>query len=314
MIVRPCRNCGLAGAGALLGLLFAAGAAAQDQTEGGPSPLALLVCETTGSNTVELGVLLLALDDPLPDDTSVRLQFVAPSDPGRTYEAPEPAPRTVTQTIASSATGRRTALLGFGPFILGDETPAKLQVLGGVAGTTPTPLGVLFRRPTAGDHEARWGFRRASPPVAEGERAVIVVAAPQVVDANRFLVGLGFFNCGERFPVDHWALLHFELEPTGEDLAATSEMGLWPSGKATDSSLWREDEVTVVTFGPYELPRPLERPVYLRAGLYDREGAGDRVKLIGSDASRRVLVGRFVDRDGHIAFERIAPSPEGERP
>jgi hypothetical protein len=133
----------------------------------------------------------------------------------------------------------------------------------------------------------------------------VVVAAVERMNASRFVVKLAYLSCGEKLERDYDAFLHFEPEATGSDLATTTEMRLYPSGKPTDSSGWREDEVTVVTFGPYDIPPDLAKPLYLRAGMYDREGDGHRLRLAGSGGEDRVLVGRFIRQEGGVAFERM---------
>jgi hypothetical protein len=48
--------------------------------------------------------------------------------------------------------------------------------------------------------------------------------------------------------------------------------------------------------------------VYLRAGLYNRQGDGARVPVAGPDDTHRALIGRLVTRGGRTWFER-APLP-----
>ena len=122
----------------------------------------------------------------------------------------------------------------------------------------------------------------------------------------------GFFNCGATFESDLWAFLHFEPNATGEEHATLAPLGLHAIGKATDSATWAADEVTVLTFGPYTVPDEAELPIYLRAGLYDYHGDGARVPLVGVGDATRVLLGRIVERDGVIAFERSPLPEEGE--
>lgn len=296
---------------AVTGVLFLAVGATP--TQGAPPAAAtsfpILACEALGPDRVVLKLLIFNSGETFAADGSARLEFVDPADPARAFEAPEPGPRTTAMPVAcSSWFGDHVELLRFGPFVLDDSTPAELHLRGGLEGRLPVPLGALVR----GD-DRRVRFRRPPPDAAtETERNVLLTAACDLVNPNRFLIKLGFFNCGERFDVDYWAFLHFEPDPTGENLAVTTEMGLYPAGKPTDSSSWEEDEVTVIAFGPFELPRELDRPLYLRAGLYDRDGTSGRVPLAGSGEAQRVLVGRFVPRDGGAVFERTAPQPEGE--
>jgi hypothetical protein len=257
-------------------------------------PDAVLFVESSVAGTLSAQVLLIAVA-PLEADAQLTLTLMAPGGHEQTASAPVPA-------SAWSTDGLQ--LVALGPLTLDPGMAGELTVSGGLAGTRPQRLGTLVR---GGD--GRVQLRRAMPFAAEGPGRVFALASAERVGPGRFTVKVAYLNCGEQLDRDYDAFLHFEPEATGGNLAVTTEMGLYPSGKPTDSSAWREDDVTVVTFGPYDLPPDLAKPLYVRVGLYDREGDGARLPLAGGAEDDRVLVGGFATQDGRIVFER---TPLGE--
>ena len=281
---------------ALMGSLVAI-LAAQGLSQPGPSLLQVLCCEPLGPDTVTLKVLVLNAGATFGQDCEFGLALTGAD--GKTEVRKMPA------SCAGWAADEVT-LIRFDALKI-DPAAGETTVSGRLGEGPAQPLGSLVR---GNDGQVR--LQRTCSLASEGERRTLVVAAAERMQANRFVVRLGYLNCGEKLDVDFWAFLHFEPEPTGSDLAATTEMGLYPSGKATDSSGWGEDEVTVVTFGPYDIPPDLAKPLYLRAGMYDHDGDGRRLRLAGSGDEDRVLVGRFIQQDGRIAFERtLAQAGEG---
>jgi len=69
-----------------------------------------------------------------------------------------------------------------------------------------------------------------------------------------------------------------------------------------------------VTFGPYTLPPDVDRPIYLRAGLYDADGDTGRTPLIGAGEKQRTLLGRIVPSEGGVVFERAGLAGGGDGP
>ena len=270
----------------------------------GQSVVAVLDAQPLGVGRVELKLALLNAGRSFDKDGEVELQFLAGEE---RLEQAEPGLRTSRDAVQCSAWKRdQVEVLRFGPYEAGEDTPERVEVRGGLVGDPAETLGTLVRG-------ERGSVLERPCDMAEGERAICAVALCEAMDPERFLIRVAYLNCGEAFDRDYWAFLHFEPEPSGENLSVTSAMGLHPSGRPTDSASWAADEVTLVTFGPYTTPQPLEAPVYLRVGLYDQAGDGLRVRMAGSGDKERVLVGRLVAAEGGFAFERTVPG-EGVAP
>ncbi|MBM3500955.1 MAG: hypothetical protein FJX74_20050 [Armatimonadetes bacterium] len=255
---------------------------------------AVLFADPSGPDTLALRVLLIH-QGPAPEDVEYVLSLAPPGGTARTLSAAVPA---------SGWTADGLRLVAFEPLTVGPEA-GDLVITGGLPGAPTERLATLIR-----GEGGRLELRRVPP--GGGPDRLFAVASAEQLGPRRFTVKVAYINCGERLSRDYDAFLHFEPEPTGEDLAATTEMGLYPSGKPTDSSAWHEDDITVVAFGPYELPAKLDRPLYVRVGLYDRTGDGARRPLLGAAEDHRVLVGRFAPRDGAVVFER-APFEEAKQ-
>ena len=281
---------------ALMGSLIAI-LAAQGLSQPGPSLLQVLTCEPFGPDTVTLKVLVCNAGATFGQDCEFELALTGADGKTEVHKLP---------AGCAGWAADEVAVIRFEALKI-DPAASETTVSGRLGEGPAQPLGSLVR-----GNDGKVRLRRTCSLASEGERRILVVAAAERVQANRFVIRLGYLNCGEKLDVDYWGFLHFEPEPTGSDLAATTEMRLYPSGKATDSSGWREDEVTVVTFGPYDIPPDLAKPLYLRAGMYDHDGDGHRLRLAGSGDEDRVLVGRFIQRDGRIVFERVlAQAGEG---
>lgn len=280
----------------LIGPLLTA-LAVQVPSQPGP-PLQILTCELAGPDAITLKVLLLNAGAAFPEDREFELTLTSADGKTQSHKAP---------VACASWAPDQAAVVRFDALNVGPAA-GEVTVSGRLGDGPAQPLGSLVRGKNGQLH-----LRRTCALAAEEERRILVVAAAEGTDANRFVVKLAYLNCGEKLDTDYWAFLHFEPEATGSDLAATTEMHLYPSGKATDSSGWREDDVTVVTFGSYDIPPDLAKPLYLRAGMYDHDGDGHRLQLAGSGEDDRVLVGRFVRQDGEIVFERIVPETGGGR-
>lgn len=275
--------------GYVLTALLLAALATQGPSQPGP-PLQMLTCEATGPDTLTLKVLLLNAGMTFGQDREFELTLTSVAGKAESH---------TTLVACGHWAPDAAAVVRFEALKL-DPAAGEITVSGRLGDEPPQPLGSLVR----GD-DGQVHLRRTCALAAQGERRILVVAVAERTDANRFVVKLAYANCGETLDRDYDAFLHFEPEATGSDLATTTEMRLYPSGKPTDSSGWREDEVTVVTFGPYDIPPDLTKPLYLRAGMCDRDGDGHRLRLAGSGEEDRVLVGRFVRQEGAVAFERM---------
>ena len=277
--------------------------------------LPVLTCERVATDAVRLKLVLLASEGALEEDVTAWIEFRDVSAPQQTVETRPPGLRTTRVPAAGAAWGAaHVQVISFGPYVLDTSHPAKIIVRGGLQGQPDAQLGALVVGQPDERGQGAVRFERALPAEPAGQqRRIFVVAAAHPVGPNSFCVKLAYFNCGERLQRDYWAFLHFETAETGENLPATTAMGLHPAGNPADAPDWRPDEVTVVTFGPYTIPAELEGPIYLRAGLYDHDGDGSRLAPLGSAERGRALVGRFVSHDGRPAFERILPWREADR-
>jgi len=273
--------------------------------------LSLLVCDAVSPRTIALKLILLNPGRQFDTDGQARLEFGRPDAPGHPFESPAPGPRTVNLPVKCSEWAPdHVEVLSFGPFSLSEGVPTNLEVRGGLVGDAPTLLGTL----TAGDRDSSLQFRRAFPAILPATKThrVIVTAVCERTDARRFVVKLAYLNCGERFETALSAFLHFELAPKGEDLDPAIALRLLPSSRRVNTSTWRPDELTVVQFGPFEIPRDAPEHVYLRAGLYDQFGTPERLDLAGSDdGTGRVLVGTFTHTPAGVLFQRNVVLPAG---
>lgn len=289
----------------------AAGLAGLTAASGGPAAgrvVSFLASEEAGPGSVLLKLVLLNAGRSFAADAAVRLSFEEPGAPGKPVERPAPGPRSVAAPLACARwKPDNVEILSFGPFVLDAGAPAALRVFGRIGDEPPVLLGTLAR-----DGKGEVRFTRAWPggePPA-GSARVLAVAARLPLDPDRFTIKVAFLNCGEKLPFDYTAFLHFELAPTGQDLDRTIALDLLPSSTATDSAAWTEDDLAVVSFGPYTWPKEATGPIYLRAGLYDnRTGNGPRLPLAGPDDSGRALVGRLVREGDAVRFERAPELP-----
>jgi hypothetical protein len=274
-------------------------------------PALLLVCTPTGASTVRLQVLALSVGDTFAADTAVEVTFWAAT-AAAAVELSPPGPRTVALPLRTAGwAAEQMELVEVGEFSLAPPCPEALEVRGGARGQTARSLGRLRR----GENGAAVAFSRTFPGAPavglaagsaadEARTGLVFAAVYEPLDERRFTVRMGCFNCGGRRAVDEDLFLHFELSPRGIDLAPTVALGLHPDARPTDSSAWHEGELTVVQFGPYTLPEEVPEFIYLRAGLYNRQGDGARAPVAGPDDTNRALLGRVVSRQGQTRFER----------
>jgi hypothetical protein len=274
----------------------------------------VLACAPLAGPAVPVKLVVTACGE-LPVGASVRVAFT-PMAGGPVLELPAPGPRTLVRPLgAAGQAPADLAVVDLGEVSLAPPCPAEVLVTGGLADREPGPLGTLRRGPEG----APAAFERAYPwdggeSLASGREArLLMVAAHEPLEGGQFLVRLACLNCGEAFAQDQDIFLHFELSPTGSDLAATTALGLYPAGRSTDSAAWSPGDLVVAQFGPYAVPDTMPGLVYLRAGLYNRQGDGARVPVAGPDDTSRALLGRLVTREGRTWFER-APLPGTQVP
>ena len=269
-------------------------------------PLAVLTCETRPADRLLLRMVLVNAGQAFSSDGAARIEFASSGPDGPAQAAPAPGLRTMVAPVrCRSWAADHIAVVDFGPFAVDDAMPASLWVRGGLEGGPVSTLGRLVRG-AGGD--ASPAFHRVLPwsSLSDGEHRLLVIAAGDRVDDRRFLLKIAYFNAGETFDKDYSAFVHFELGAKGEDLDQTAALGLQPMSRGLDTAGWREDELTVVTFGPIAVPSKAPEHVYVRAGLYDQFGTHKRLALPGSDdATGRVLVGRFVTTGARTTFERL---------
>ena len=273
----------------------------------------LVLCSTpSGASLVHLKLLLLNAGATPPADAKALVAFSsAPG--GAALELPAPGPRSLAVPLkASEWPADHTEVLDLGDVSLAPPCPTVVAVSGGLAGQEMHLLGTL-RRGVAG---APASFLRAYPQadVAPGGRShLFFAAAYEPTEDGQFRMKLACLNCGEKLKADYDVFLHFELAPVGTELAATTALGLFPAGRATDSSQWSESDLAVAELGPYCLQAGAPEFIYLRAGLYNRQGDGARLPIAGPDDTSRALIGRLVTREGRTWFER-APLPGAQVP
>ena len=261
-------------------------------------PTFILATEPAEANLIQLKLLILAQGDEALSAAAIRLQF---GEAGAFLELPAPGPRTLTVSVPS---GGQEAVVPCGCISLDPPIPDRVPVWGASAGGRAQLLGVLVRTP-AGTH-----LERTCPHLGADEVAVQAVASCHFPGPDQVMVKVAYLNCGADSDRDYWAFLHVEPEAEGENLAVAAAAGVNPSAYATDTSAWRPDEVTVLSFGPYSLSRELPPVVFLRVGLYDRDGNGHRLSLAGCGEKQRTLVGRFVAGQEGWHFERLGPAGE----
>jgi hypothetical protein len=266
---------------------------------------ALLTCAPLSQSAVHLKLVLLgAPATPAPE--AVLVTF-AQTPGGPPLNLPAPGPRNLSLPLkAPERSPGPVWILDLGEVSLAPPCPQEIEVRGGATGQNPATLGTLRR----GREGAPATFARAYPGATSppGSARLVILATYEPLEDHQFRIKLACFNCGAQLPADEDLFLHFELSPTGSDLPATTALGLLPDGRATDSASWSEGDLAVAQFGPYSMPEGLPEFVYLRAGLYNRQGDGARVPVASPDDTSRALVGRLVTRDGKTRFEP-APIP-----
>ena len=291
-------------------LLTAAAACIQGRTSaawgaGQGGELVVMTCEPQGPDSVLLKMVVFNAGRAFARDGAARVEFATGPWAGKTFVAPLPGPRTATVALRTKGwQPDHVEVARFGPFVLDGRAPKEIHVRGGLVGDPATRLGTLVRN---GKRGAAVTFRRhfPLPEPAPGELRVLTAASAERLPGGRFLLKVAYFNCGQQFAKDLSAFVHFEFEAKGENLEEPCALKLYPRSRAMDTAAWRQDEVTVVQFGPFEMPSRAPGRVYVRAGIYDQFGTQARLPIAGSDdGTGRVLVGRFVRGDGRVWFER----------
>jgi len=150
-----------------------------------------------------------------------------------------------------------------------------------------------------------WADDLASPP------AVLSVASAAQLGPRELRLSVTFHNLGGRFSRDYTAFVHFDRDARRESLYTLPAPGPRPLVAATTSTRWGPEETTTVSFPPVTFPSAVTREVFVKVGLYDAQGSGARLPLVGEDPSHRVLVGRVVPEGEGVAFARCPPT-EGE--
>jgi len=262
--------------------------------DGGACAL-LLVTDSLPGGRVLPKLLVLNAGERFAADGEILVWFRAAG-----AGAPDGPPQARVPVACSGWQGDHAEVIPLDPIELGGDLPAAVDMFGALPGQPPIELGRLSR-----DGDAVTLVRPS--PAKDGEADTVALGVVDILEGGLFEVRVAFLNCGQAFDRDLWAFLHFEPEQTGEHLDATIALGLPPSATPVPSASWGPDTVAVVKFGPYEAPRSLDQPVYLRAGLYDHDGDGARVCPAGSGEDTRALIGRIVaDGDG-VRFERLLP-------
>lgn len=271
-------------------------------------PTVLLVATPSGAAVVQLKLVVLCSAGSAATEGTLQVAFAAAA-AAEPIEVPPPGPRGMTLPWRPPAgASDQVQIVGLGEVSLAPPCPEVLEVRGGVRGQPLRPLGWL-RRGAAG---AASTFTRAYP-AAGGKTGLLFVAVYEPSEERLFNLRLACFNCGDHREADQDLFLHFEPAPTGTDLQATMALGLPPDARPTDSGSWSPGDQVVASFGPYSIPEHAPEFIYLRAGLYYRQGDGARAPVEGPDDTRRALLGRLVTRAGQTWFER-APLPGSEVP
>jgi len=146
---------------------------------------------------------------------------------------------------------------------------------------------------------------------AADDARVLPVASCEKLGEREFRVSVTYFNCAGAFDRDYLAFIHFDRDERRERLYMLPAPGPRPLVGSAGTSKWGPNEVTTVEFAPVTIPESMKREVFVKAGLYDADGDGGRLPLVGGDGSRRVLVGRIVPGAKGWEFVRTAPTGPG---
>lgn len=262
--------------------------------------LTTMVCEQAVNGRPELKLLLFGAGRKTDKPSGVRVECRAGVERPVFWSAEVP--------VDPGAWERGSfAIVPLGGFPWERAPSPSFTVSAGVLGDDPGFLGRVVRANGVKGPVVIERTHPTSPGPGAGAR-VMVAATAEPVDARTAVLKVAFLNCGEEFTTDYSGFVHFDLKPTGEDLTPASSLGLHPTSVRTDTSTWRSDEVTVLRFGPFHVPRRAPEHVYVRTGLYDQHGSMARLHLAGSDdGTGRVLVGRFVATGDGVRFERLLP-------
>ncbi len=261
----------------------------------------LLATESVGDGSVLTKLIVLHRGEAPGRKAPVELRFLVAD-----HVLSEPAPgfrTTVMMLDTGSWLPGHTQILAPEPFSPQATTPQQLRAEARIGDGAFIPLGRLTRAA-----DGAWRLARACTVSEKGRWPVITVAHCRFLEPEQVLINVGFLNCGAEFERDYWAFVHLDLGPAGEDLSGTAALGLPALALVTDSSAWADDDVTVMSFGPYDLPSDLASPLFVSVGLYDQNGDGSRAPLVGCDRTMRVPVGQLMPRADGWRYER-APTP-----
>ena len=139
--------------------------------------------------------------------------------------------------------------------------------------------------------------------------SVLPVASAERIGPREVRLTVTFYNLGGRFARDYAAFIHFDRAQVGEGLYNLPAPGPRPLVMATTSSRWSPNETTVIAFPPVTIPATMKGEVFVRVGLYDAQGSGARLPLVGEDPGHRVLVGRIIPEGEGVVFVRCPPAP-----
>lgn len=287
----------------LAGLAAIALCAAAAEAAAPMEPLLVLCGEPAAGHSIRLKLVVFT-GGSAPAPEHVRVEFFHQ---GKSLDGPPPSARPLHARLPGAPeAGSQVHVAALGSVAMDADGPESVQVRGGAAGDRLVPLGSLRR---ADDGRVLFLRHWPLPSPKQGERAVLVAAAAERMGPRRFLLKLAYLNYGESFDKDLTAFVHFEFAARGEDLADPVAAGLLTQSYDMDTSCWRPGEVTVVRSRAFDVPASAPEHVYVRVGIYDRQGTQARLPLAGSDDDTgRVLVGRFVAEGERVGFEPILPA------
>ena len=142
--------------------------------------------------------------------------------------------------------------------------------------------------------------------------SVLAVGAGERLGPRELRLSVTYFNCGASMDRDYTAFIHFDRADTGERLYNQPAPGLRPLVAGTSSASWAPNEVTTAEFAPVTVPSSVRGRVYVKAGLWDAAGSGERFPLAGEDPTHRVLIGMVVVEEDECRFTRASPRPAGQ--
>ena len=137
---------------------------------------------------------------------------------------------------------------------------------------------------------------------------VLPVAEAVRTGPGEFRIAVTFHNCGAAFERDYAVFIHFDRSEHESRLLTCDAPGPRPMVARPTTSQWGPNAVETFQFGPVVIPPQERKPIFIKAGMYDPDRGGDRLRLIGADGTGRVPLGRLVRGDEGWAFERMPPA------